>query len=385
MAGKLRILFVDDERHVLEGLRAALRRDRTRWELAFAEGAEMALEKVRQEPFDLLICDMRMPGMDGPALLERIKIDHPATVRVILSGEADRATLLRALPVAQQFLSKPCSAETLRRTIERAEQVARLIDDPAVRELIGRLYTLPTPAALRDRLVAALAAGSIAGVAAIAREDPALAAKLLQLANWECFGSGRVTSSIEQAVQTLGLELVAILVRAAGDQAQSGDDHASLSRLQRGAQVAARLAQLLVVDRERAAQAFAAGLLHDVAVLAMAGARAHRDPVEVPSDHGLALIGGYLLSVWGLPEPVVEAVIHHRAPSRTGRLEFEIVGAVHVAISLAKEFLARGGEAAVPVGLEVEYLNALGAADQLPDWRALVEAELRRLKETVPS
>ena len=64
-----RVLFVDDEPRILEGLRRMLRPQRHEWEMAFAPGGEAALAMMEASPFDVIVSDMRMPGIDGAALL----------------------------------------------------------------------------------------------------------------------------------------------------------------------------------------------------------------------------------------------------------------------------------------------------------------------------
>ena len=104
----MRLLMVDDEKNVLEALRRLLRRLRSDWEVRTANSALEALALLEQEPADVLITDMRMPGMDGAGLLAAVKERAPSAVRVVLSGETDDATALRVMPLAHQFLSKPC-------------------------------------------------------------------------------------------------------------------------------------------------------------------------------------------------------------------------------------------------------------------------------------
>ena len=120
-----RVLFVDDEPEVLSSLRRGLWKEGRRWSLVFAIGAESALAEVAQAEFDLVVSDLCMPGINGVALLERIQAQHERTVRVVLSGNADRATMERAHTVAHAVLSKPCSVSELRRCLER------LLGDPA--------------------------------------------------------------------------------------------------------------------------------------------------------------------------------------------------------------------------------------------------------------
>jgi len=81
-----RILFVDDEPNILAGLKRQLRSQRKEWEMAFAESGEAALDMLSETPFDVVVSDMRMPGMDGAELLNRVKERYPETVRIILSG-----------------------------------------------------------------------------------------------------------------------------------------------------------------------------------------------------------------------------------------------------------------------------------------------------------
>jgi len=115
-----RILFVDDDVDVLESLRDALRKDRQRWDFAFATGGAAALEELAQRPCNVVVSDMRMPGMDGAELLTRVKDQHPTVARLVLSGHAEQEAMERAMRVAQEFLSKPCQIAVLRATIERA-------------------------------------------------------------------------------------------------------------------------------------------------------------------------------------------------------------------------------------------------------------------------
>ena len=115
-----RILFVDDDVDVLESLRDALRKDRQRWDFAFATGGAAALEELARRPCNVVVSDMRMPGMDGAELLTRVKDQHPTVARLVLSGHAEQEAMERAMRVAQEFLSKPCQIAVLRATIERA-------------------------------------------------------------------------------------------------------------------------------------------------------------------------------------------------------------------------------------------------------------------------
>ena len=98
-----RILFVDDDPNVLQGLRRMLSPVRHRYEFVFAAGGREALETMgAASPFDVIITDMRMPGMDGAQLLHEVKQRHLETVRIVLSGHSDKEMLLRVTGLAHQ-------------------------------------------------------------------------------------------------------------------------------------------------------------------------------------------------------------------------------------------------------------------------------------------
>jgi DNA-binding NarL/FixJ family response regulator len=115
-----RILFVDDEPLVLRGLRNLLHAERSRWEMVFAVGGEAALEELAKARFDVIVSDLRMPGMDGLTLLRCVQADYPHVARIVLSGYAHPATLEAARAVARAVLGKPCDPQMLRTAIEAA-------------------------------------------------------------------------------------------------------------------------------------------------------------------------------------------------------------------------------------------------------------------------
>src|ERR1051326_6396191 len=115
-----RILFVDDESNVLQGLRRMLRPFRDKWECEFAGSGGEALDLMNRRPADVIVSDMMMPGMNGAELLEQVRRCHPKTVRLILSGHAERELILKCVSCAHRFLAKPCDAEALAGALNQA-------------------------------------------------------------------------------------------------------------------------------------------------------------------------------------------------------------------------------------------------------------------------
>ena len=394
-----RILIVDDEPHILAGLRTLLRRYRRKWELVFADGGEAAWKELERQPCDVIVSDLRMPGMDGATLLKRVQAQHPGTVRIILSGSTELETARRAIPFAHQFLAKPCNAEVLENVIDRAYALQALLEHERLQEVIGSLSTLPTVPKVYAALVSALAdeKTTAKAVARILEQDMAICAKLLQLVNSAFLRTARRITSIPEAVVFLGLSMVKNLVLSVevfqAPRNFPTFDGFSLEAMQRHALHTARIATHIAPDKYQAEDAFMAGILHDIGKLILAlqlpeylsevltatrnGNRAlHRWEQELAGvSH--AEIGGYLLGLWGLPYAIVEAVANHHDPKRVPQQGFDVLAAVHVADFLAHEtqHTTVGSRALPRDPFDVTYLEALGVTDRLDAWRRFASGQ----------
>ncbi len=105
-----RVLFVDDDASILDALRNLLRKQRNEWDMVFALGGSEALAELSKAPFDVVVTDMRMPGMDGAALLARGARrlpEHGAHRPLRARGERrGRARLARHASVFEQALRR---------------------------------------------------------------------------------------------------------------------------------------------------------------------------------------------------------------------------------------------------------------------------------------
>ena len=117
---KATVLFVDDEEHVLRSIdRIVIRETYT---ALFATGAKQALELLTAQPVDVVVSDMKMPDMDGLALLCKVKELHPGIVRIVLSGFSQVSQVLAAVNKGEifRFLTKPLDDPNEFRTVIRA-------------------------------------------------------------------------------------------------------------------------------------------------------------------------------------------------------------------------------------------------------------------------
>jgi DNA-binding NtrC family response regulator len=120
IGNKKSILFVDDEPNVIQGLKRMFHNMKKEWETYFALSGEEALNLLGKNRVDVVVSDMRMPIMNGAELLNKVMELYPQTIRIILSGHSDEKMIISSTKSTHQFLSKPCSPEILKGTIERA-------------------------------------------------------------------------------------------------------------------------------------------------------------------------------------------------------------------------------------------------------------------------
>jgi DNA-binding NtrC family response regulator len=116
----IRILFVDDDPNVLSGLQRMLRPLRQTWSMRFVDGASAALDALACEPYDVIVSDMRMPGMSGAQLLAEVGQRHPHIGRIILSGQSDQEHLQQLAGIPHEYLAKPCDGDQIRDAVTRA-------------------------------------------------------------------------------------------------------------------------------------------------------------------------------------------------------------------------------------------------------------------------
>lgn len=106
MRKKFRILVVDDELSIRISLGDLLRRDG--YQVEVAESAESALEMLKTQSFDLLMVDVKMPGMDGLEMLERVKEDDPETTVVVMTAYSSIDSAVQAMKLgAIDYVVKP--------------------------------------------------------------------------------------------------------------------------------------------------------------------------------------------------------------------------------------------------------------------------------------
>jgi putative nucleotidyltransferase with HDIG domain len=388
------VMFVDQSAHVLSAMKRIFRKMRDQREIRFATSPDEALRQLADHPADVLITAMSFSGHDGTELLEKVREQYPQTVRIVLSGSVSSETVLHAADLAHQYIAKPFEEEDLLSAVDRAFLVKQLLDDAALQKVASQIKGLPTLPAIYVELEALLNTddASMDKVGQLVAKDPAISAKLLQLANSSFFSRPQRILDPARAASLLGLDLVRSIVLTVAIisrfskwikvfSVESLWEHAMMT-----AAMAKAIAKAEKVDRETADAAFSAGLLHDIGKLLIVsylpdkyGAIAERMksdhvPMAVAENDIIgtthAAVGAYLLGLWGLPAPIVEAVAFHHTPEKKAG------GLTALTIVHAANAFANAGKLLEDDQLDVEeldsaYFERIGLVGRLERWREI--------------
>ncbi|MFQ5964157.1 MAG: HDOD domain-containing protein [Candidatus Scalinduaceae bacterium] len=420
-----RVLFVDDDKNALQGFKRMLRPMRYEWEMEYAMSGEDALNFMSQVSYDAVVSNMRMSRMNGIELLSIVMEHYPETVRIILSENSDREMVMKAIKCTHQFLIKPCDAETMKYTIERACKLRDLLRNEALKKMVTGIRDLPSLPRLYNKIIREMQSSdpSLKKAARIIAQDISMSAKILQLVNSAYFGLPQKIINPEQASIYLGTETLKALVLCV-HVFSSFTEEAELSGFSMAdmwkhsllvGRLAKDIASSEMVDKDEAEEALIAGILHDIGKLILLKVPEQRRKVNefiewtgcdlVEAEYAFietshAETGAYLLGLWGLNDNIVEAVAFHHNPSnllenifidlnkpsnqvvgktnpKYGDLElrsakkylkgFTTLTAVHIANSLMMQKDCSSDITDYSY-VDMLYLRTLNMEDRLPEW-----------------
>lgn len=402
-APRHRLLLVDDDPQIRRSIERFMRTMERDWDVVTAGSSDEAIQELSRQSMDVVISDLDLgcPGMNGVELLNFVQEQHPETVRFVLSGESGRDLMVRTVALAHLFLSKPFDSQELRTNLKRALGLRQILENPAARALVGESNRLPSPPRVFREVVSLLSEkrSSVERVARVIETDIALSAQLIRLVSSAYFGLPQRIRSVQGAIAFLGFQTIKTLVLSLAilqdfvpGRKIPGFD---LSELSRNAMLTACIAREIAGKPATGEDAFAAAMLRDCGRLLLAQrkpveyaevvqrCRAENRPLHVVETEMFGVshaeIGAYLLGVWGLPEPVIEAVARHHLPQSAVATRLDATLAVNLAEKLALDpdvFAAESSEDSTLV--DMSHLRELGLATELPRWRESAREQLSK-------
>ncbi len=399
---KRRILFVDDEPMVLKGLQRSLRKMRNEWEMRFTSSSKEALDILGAEPFEVIVSDLRMPEMDGIQLLAEVKQKHPQVVRIILSGQVEQETTFKSVRLAHQSLSKPCDADILKHALNKLFTIRNLLEDESIKRIVSQIETLPSLPEVYTAVIRELQSPdpSVQKVGEIISTDLAMTAKILQIVNSAFFGLVRKISNPKEAVMLLGTEAIKALVLSVKIFSEFNhkkfawfnfDDlfNHSIS-VSMFAQTIAKAEHL---DQHLVNNSLMAGMFHDLGKLILVTnfqKQYQKILIEVRENKlnlwelennmfgtSHAEVGAYLMGLWGLDYPVIEAIAFHHRPGKSLSDSTGLLTAVHFGDAFDRLKNEEDGNGGLKQ-LDREYLENLGISDRINDWQIVCKEVVER-------
>jgi len=389
---KRRIIFVDDDENVGQALRRMLRPMRNEWDMEFSTSGQDALLRMAQAPFDIVVSDMHMPTMHGADLLAEVMEKYPETIRFALSGSPGSDTLIRTAAIVHQFMVKPFEPMLLIQLITRAFALRDQLEKSGIKKLLLEMGGVPSVPVLYREIVREMQSEkpSVERVAAIIERDAGMSAKVLQIVNSGTYGLKQHVSNVVVAAKLLGLSNIRNLVLAAEafQPAKEGKFPANFAidglwdHSLRVASYAKKIVLLEGLDPRVSDDAFTAGLLHDIGQIVLATQRTEQfgEALTIAQTKGQLLIdvekeifgathaevGGYLLELWGLPDPITEAITFHNIPQGCSEDEFCVATALHVANYFAEDRDEEGVH--VTSALDTIHLERIGLSHRIEEW-----------------
>jgi putative nucleotidyltransferase with HDIG domain len=392
MSEKKRILFVDDDRSVLDGLRRMLHKMRDKWKMEFVTRASDAMKVMKNTHYDIVVSDLRMPAKDGVEFLEKVRKKYPDTIRFMLSGYSEQPLQGRAAKCVHQFVSKPCDAEQLKNLIARAFALRDRLRSEEASKVVSILRSLPVMPKIYQEAVDLFndPQCSPRRVGKMIARDIGMSAKILQVVNSAFYGRpGRIVDPI-RAVVYLGLKTVEALLLTQGvflklSEQKAGQFHVAglQEHCVRVGALAREICRTKHMSEDDLDVASMAGILHDTGKMILIAkfsdkfaeairiSRAEQIPLHEVEFNLLnvthAQFGGCLLELWGIPNTIIEAATFHHEPWLCLSNEFSIIWAVYIANAIDHLLCCGLGDGWYE-GIDMDYLERLGVTDKWSQW-----------------
>ena len=355
-------MVVADDARELASLKDSFAEIEGAWEVQYYSSREAAVSYLDEQTIEIVFAELTAGPLAGTHFLHEVWKRCPKAARFLLGSGMESEVMVECVLGAHQFVEKPLDAFTLKNLLDRTQAINRLIQNPNVQTLVSRMRTLPSRPSVSLEIMKELRSRNASAqvVGELIAKDLSISSKLIQVVNSAYYGWARQVSEPGDAVILLGMEATASLVLSIESFAKFDKIkplYFSIDEVwrhsQRVAHTSKMIAETISGDSVVVKDAFTAGLLHDIGKLALAlnFEEQYRNAIGIAEKNNLSTCqaemqifgachpeaGAYLLSVWGLPISIIEAVASHHQPARDLRAPFSAATAVHLAERFAHE------------------------------------------------
>ncbi|NLP33581.1 MAG: HDOD domain-containing protein [Clostridiales bacterium] len=354
-----RILIVDDEKQILKAMKRLF--SETEYDVLTAENGVEALELLEKTKVDMIICDMKMPIMDGYHLLSRIKKEYPNMIRISLSGYAEETAMYKATlhNISDYNIFKPWNNKNLLEDIHRIFASHRRLNTTNIHKAIEDIELFKEMPANCKHLLNLIENEDQETLIYEIEQDTEISNLLMKVASSSIYGAMPV--SVKQAAIYIGMHNLKCFLYWAAMVIRIGyadQDENLIGLLWKHAYSTNKILLFLYeafLHKQPPEASLFTGLLLNTGLIALI--HEHEDMYEDVFDNSSYIledlfslenekfgvthtdIGAYLLNRWDLPFPIVEAALYHHNPQDPLIINKELVNCVHIAEYYAWKFI----------------------------------------------
>lgn len=343
-----KILLVDDEVQILKALsRMFLDTD---YEIFTAENGKEALKLLEENEIDMMICDMRMPILDGIKVLSIVKEKYPKIIRIILSGYAEEKLMFRALlhNLAKLYVFKPWNNEQLLQNIEKLFADDVVLNSKELMKLIDDMCCDNEVPSNCEKMFGLIEEENADALVNVLEHDPDISTLLIQVGKSAVYGV--MPNTVRQAANYIGLHNLksflhwACVISATKETEEIKEEPEFLWK---HAYLTNRIFLFLYetfLHKQPPEAAMFAGLMHNIGLIVLMKSLQKKGVIDkkdfTADDYRIELeehlvnhqeIGAHLLDMWDLPFPMYEVALYHHRPLDQCIVNYELVSIVHIA------------------------------------------------------
>lgn len=356
MKNKSRILVLADDAGEVQRLQSVFTQLPEHWQVHFCKTQKEAMGFLEAQEYQLVFADLTGGVGAAAQFLHEVWKLHPKTCRYLLGDAVEVDVMVTCVLGAHQFLERPLEAAAVMAVVNRVEEINRLVGNKSIQTLVSRMRTFPSRPTLYLEVLKEFRSPSASPkvIGELVSKDLAVSTKLIQIVNSAYYGLAQHVTDPADAVLLIGMEATCSLILSIDAFAKFDKVkplYFSVDRVWKHSQAvghaARKFALSMTNDTAMANDAFTAGLLHDIGKLALAlnfeeqyqGVLTVAEKNNIPAwkvekeifGASHAEIGAYLVSLWGLPIAIVEAVASHHLPASEVVGKFSAGTAVHLA------------------------------------------------------
>ncbi|RKX22369.1 MAG: hypothetical protein DRP35_02065 [Candidatus Zixiibacteriota bacterium] len=352
-----------------------------------------AKQLLKQQKFDAVIINSDLPDENGLQLTKSIYNNYPDIIRFFILNENQHDLIIQTVGLVHQYFIDPVESNYIYKSLNNSLKLKSKLHNKVVKDRLNSIKSLPSPPKIYNQIISELQSDepSILNISQIINKDIAITTKLLQLVNSAFFGLKIRLENLQQVISYLGLDTVKSIVFSTGLFGQFNSPQIGNISIEsiynRSVNTGAKarlIAHTFGLNKKVTDNALLAGLLHNVGdllmlaefrdelkksiVLAKEKSIKSNDAIEEVIGTNASTLGAYLLSLWGLPDSIVESVALHDCPTECPHPTLNTLAAVHLGYALESDEnnnVVNDDNSLI----DINYVDQLGIKNQIASLR----------------